>query len=359
MSSGGGSGSSGQTVQNTVQRADPWTGQQPHLSQVYSLAQGAVGQTPNYAFGGKLVADPNAIQLAANQQTQQAGQNMTGFGRGIRQYGDNLLASAVEQPYLPSSQEGANPNMLSSLGGNRLDVRNNQYLMPALMGNIEQGASKIRDITLPALSTSAGAQGGMSAYGGTRHQQLESQVVNDFNRASADAIAQATLGAYNTEREIEAGQEGMRFGTSAARNQQADSLNMGRSNFLAQLAPQIMQQGIGAETQGLGLQAAAGSEQQGWTQDKLNEALQRYQMQVDAPWQGVKNYAAIVGGAIPGTTTGTNISQIPRQSAISGLAGGAMGGAAMGGALGSIIPGLGTGLGAGMGAILGGLGGYF
>lgn len=359
MSSGGGSGSSNQQSTQTVQKADPWVGQQPWLQAGYPIAYDAMMKTPTTPHQGALVAGPNDIQLAANQQTRAVGGNLQSSGQGMQQQGQTVLNNALAIPNLPGNQQGADPSMLTSLGGSRLDVANNPHLMPALMSNIEYGAGKIRDITLPALSSSMGAQGGPSAYGGTRHQQMENQVVNDFSRNATDAIAQATLGAYNTERGIEAGQEGMQFGASAARNQQADSLNMGRSNFLAQLAPQLVGQGVGMQTQGLGLQASAGDQHQGWQQDKLNEALQKYQMSVEAPWQGIKNYSAIIGGAIPGSTVGSNISTLPRQSTISGLAGGAMGGAAMGGALGSIVPGLGTGLGAGAGAILGGLGGFF
>ncbi len=354
--SGGGSGGGGST--NTTvqtQKADPWVGQQQPLLNSYTGAMNAWNATPSSPFGGDLIADPNATQRGANAATVAAGGNFQTYGRGIRNFGDNLLADAVGQPYLPTSQEGANPNMLTSLDGSKLDIGSNPYLMPAMMGNIAQGANKIRDITLPELSTAAGAQGGKSAYGGTRQDFLKSQIISDFERNAADAIAQGTLGAYNTERGIQAGQEQQRYGASAARNTQADSLNTGRSNFLAQLSPTLMQQGMGAETQGLGLQSAAGQEQQGWSQDQLNEALQKYQMSVEAPWQGVKNYSAIIGGAIPGSSV--NTMNAPSQSALSGLAGGGLGGAAIGGALGTMIGNPMLGLGAG--ALLGGLGGYF
>lgn len=341
-----GGGSSGTTQTNTVQKSDPWPGQASHLTDIYADARRMYNATPQTAYSGPLVAGPTTGQKATNTAIHTAGGQQANTGQGLTTTGGNLLTDQLGQPGLPTMQEGADPTMLSSLGGNRLNIADNQYLMPALMGNIEYGAGKIRDIALPQLSQDAQTAG---AYGGSRHGQREGTIVSDFERNASDAIAQATLGAYNTERGIEAQQEGQRFGASAARNQQADSLNATRNNLLLGMAPELMAQGTGMQTAGLGLQQQAGLNEQGWNQDQIDAALQKYNMGLDAKWQGLKQYAGLVGGALPGSVSST--STAPRPSAAGGAIGGALGGAALGSA---ILPGWGT---AG-GALLGALGGW-
>ena len=131
MSGGGGSKASAPATQ-TVQTSNPWVGQQGHLSYIYNLAQNAMAQTPQWNYPTKTVADVNGSQQTANTRTWALGEDLSGYGKGLRNYGDNLLASSVNQPYLPGQQEGADTSRLTSLDGSNLHLRNIQYLVPAL-----------------------------------------------------------------------------------------------------------------------------------------------------------------------------------------------------------------------------------
>jgi hypothetical protein len=68
---GGSSGGGGGTTQ-TIQKSDPWAGQQPYLQQIFGLAQGAYGSTPMNFFPGQTYANlspetEQALQMQADR----------------------------------------------------------------------------------------------------------------------------------------------------------------------------------------------------------------------------------------------------------------------------------------------------
>jgi hypothetical protein len=94
MSGGGSSGGGG--TQTTVQKSDPWAGQQPFLQQVYGLAQGTYGSAPMNFFPGQTYANlaPETEQ-ALQMQTQRAQQ-----GSPLTGAAQNQLTSTLQGDYL-------------------------------------------------------------------------------------------------------------------------------------------------------------------------------------------------------------------------------------------------------------------
>jgi len=84
MSKGGGGGT------NTVQKADPWAGQQPYLTDLFSQAQQLYQQGPQQFYPGRTYAEASpTVYQAENLQRQaalaQAGLGMTSIVPGFQE----------------------------------------------------------------------------------------------------------------------------------------------------------------------------------------------------------------------------------------------------------------------------------
>jgi len=337
----GSSGSSGTTT--TVQNNTPWAGQQPYLKDVYEQAQTAYGATPKDPYAGELTAAPSQTQQSTNNLAFGTGQDLFSAGSGLGAFG---LGQTINQFNRPQTQQVGQPGTpMTGMNTAFLRPDANPFLMPSLAMNIRDAAGYARDVALPQLNSQAWQQG---AYGGTAHGTAMARTAKDVEDAAAretgNSLTNIWNQAYGTERGIEAGQQSQ-LAQQNAQWQQA----------LLALAPQLFQQGL--STQGAGLQTmqAAGGQEQAWRQDLLNQALQRYQMQQAAPWTGLSEYSATVGGGIPGG--GTTTAQAPSTSTFGNFLGGALGGGTLGYGAGSFF---GQPLiGAGIGALAGGLGGIY
>jgi hypothetical protein len=126
----------------------------------------------------------------------------------------------------------------------------------------------------------------------------------------------------------------------------------GLGQSAAQSLPQIFSQNMTNDMVPLQMMGQAGAQQQGWNQGFLDEARQLYELQVQAPWQGLGQYSNIVQNSPFVSSTQTNTT--PSQSTLGGALQGGLG-AGMGAlALGASGP-VGWGL-AGLGALAGAFG---
>jgi len=192
MSKGGGGSSGGSTQTQTVQKADPWSEQQPYLKQGFSQAQSIYNQgAPGY-YPGQTVAPFSAeTEAALGAQTNRALQ------------GSPLTSAAQQQ-------------LTDTMSGKYLDPNTNPYLMPM--------ANNIAASVLPQIN--AGFEG-RGRYGSPMSQRAASYGLTD-------ALATQAYNNYNNERTRQT--QGMLFAPSLANQDYTD---------IAQLAD------VGAQREGM------------------------------------------------------------------------------------------------------------
>jgi hypothetical protein len=290
--SGGGGG--GQTTQ--VQKADPWAGAQPYLSDAYSMAQTAAHSTPTTAYTGNFVNPSN--------QTQQQALGMAQNAVGTLSGGQGVLDVANQ-----------------SLSGQMLTA--NPYVQQAIDATIRPTLENARDFMLPGIGTAAGEAG---AFGGTRQAFLQAQTVQDVNQQVANTAAQMWNQNYQNERNIQ-----------------------------TQVAPQMLQ--IGNVLQMAPAQAMLEVGNQQYALDDLVRQNQQMQFEdeINRYWRAVNPYiAALSGLGMPGgssSVTATGAGTNSNAAIASGAVGGAAAGVPLAGATyGLSIP---------IGALVGAAGGYF
>jgi hypothetical protein len=142
-------------------------------------------------------------------------------------------------------------------------------------------------------------------------------------------------------------------GYEAERGRQQQALGMGLDLYEAERARQ--QAAIGAapglaaqDYTDIGQLAQVGQATEGYQQAALQDAIQRFNFQQQAPYTALQSFLSGAYGAPMGQQT--------IQPTYSNPLAGVLGGALTGAKLGSMVPGLGTGFGAAAGGLLGLLG---
>lgn len=276
-SSGGGGGGGTNT---TVQKSDPWSGQQPYLTDVMGKAQDQYNKGPMQYYSGQTYAPLSAeTQLAQNLQAQRA---MNG------------------SPLMSASQQ----QLADTMSGKFLDPSTNPYL--------QAGADQIRAKVQPGIDARFSGSGRTGSG-------LAARAVGE---GVTDAIAGQAMQNYTNERQNQI--RGMMF------------------------APQLAQ----ADYQDIARLGEVGAAKEDYTQQGINEAINRFNFQQQEPWQSLGLYSNLVNGQYGSTVSTT--SPAARRSVGAGLLGGAATGGGLGYMLGGSENGLGYGLaGAGLGGLLG------
>lgn len=242
MSKGGGG-----TTQ-TVQKADPWAGQQPYLTDIYGEAQKLYRQGPMQFFPGQTYASPadrtiQAEEMIAQQAlgSQQVMANQAALANQFGLMQPQMLAS---NPYLAGATEAALRPIYGQAQG--------------LLQQARRGATQAGQL------------------GGTRQAILEQGVIADYLQKAGDISSQMYSKAYSDA--VDAQQRAI------------------------SLAPSVMQMGL-APAQTLG---QVGLAEQARQQQAIDEARARFEFGQQAPQQALRDYSAIAAGSIlPPTTTAT------------------------------------------------------
>tara|TARA_R110000868_G_scaffold104343_1_gene287376 strand:+ start:5419 stop:6306 length:888 start_codon:yes stop_codon:yes gene_type:complete len=293
MPSGGGSGG-GST--NTVQKADPWAGQQPFLIGGQSNEQTVPGVMPeaaNLYQNNPLQFYPNQTFAPLSSETESALQAQT-----TRATDGSPVTGAM------------NDELSKTLSGGYLDANTNPYLMPM--------ADNIRAQVQPAIDARFGASGRSQSGLGARA----------VSQGVTDALATQAYNNYNNERTNQ--MRAMMFAPQAAANDYQD---------IAKLQE-------------------VGNVREDFNQQQINDQMQRFQFANMEPYQRLGLYNQLIQGNYGGQTQ-TN-QTAPRRSVGSNVLGGGIAGAGLGylagnsGALG-LTGGQGALAGAGAGGLLGGL----
>ena len=122
-------GDSGGGTSTTVQQADPWSGQQGYLTDIYSQAQDWYNSDDPSYYEGSTVADlSGTTQQAIDAQTQRAL-----AGSSLTDSGSNLVQSTLAGDYLNS-----NPYLEANFNTGAKDIKSNYY---DAINNVNSGAS--------------------------------------------------------------------------------------------------------------------------------------------------------------------------------------------------------------------------
>ena len=240
MSKGGGGGT------NTVQRADPWVGQQPYLTDIYGESQRLYREGPMEFFPGQTYAAPSDRTLQAEQmiadQALGSQQVMANQAALANQFGLMQPQMLSQNPYLAGATEAALRPIYGQAQG--------------LLQQARRGA------------TAAGQ------LGGTRQAILEQGVIADYLQKAGDISSQMYSDAYSDA--VDAQQRAI------------------------SLAPTVMQMGL-APAQTLG---QVGLSEQARQQQAIDDQRARFEFAQQAPQQALRDYSAVtLGSILPGSTT--------------------------------------------------------
>ena len=296
MSKGGGGGT------NTVQKADPWAGQQPYLTDLYRQAQTQFQAGPQQFYPGRTYAEASPTVYQAEELQRQAALAQAGLGLGS-------IVPGFQQALMSPAQRFQDPMLQESLAAN---LRPIEETGSRLLQQARRGATQAGQL------------------GGTRQAILESEVIKDITQKQADVASKMYGDVYGDVLRTQAATLG--------------------------LAPSIM----GTFAQPAATLAQVGAAETARAQQPITEAMQRFAFEQEAPGKALTQYGNIVAGSIlpPTTTTTGPGAQGP------GVLGGALGGAGLGylagGMAGYAVPASATGLAAinpyiAGGAVLGGL----
>ena len=268
MNSGGG----GNTT--TVQKADPWEGQQPYLKDIYAQTGGLYGSGMGYTpYSGPRVAGLSDIQ----RQGMETGYQNILSGNTPAQAAGGMLNKTLQGDYLG----GANP-----------------YLDQVFATSAQNVTDQFNRNILPSIKT-AGVQSGM--YDSSRQGIAEGLAAGEAQKNLAQLSANIYAPAYESER---------------SRQIQAATLAPSLSNWDAQ---QLM--GLGGIEQDM-MQRELDAMQQYWNE---------YQQ---APWSRLGSYTTnVMGMGTPGGTTSMTQAGAGGFSPT-----GMLGGAALGAGIGGMLP---------------------
>lgn len=308
MGKKGGGGST-----TTVQKADPWAGQQPYLQDIFQQAQqlyNAGGMAPNY-YPGQTVADQSKWTQDALQMQADRAQN----GSPLIDNASNAMNNITTGQALQNNQ---GLNVL-----NQLSQEDNPYVDELYNRANSQAQSAINGNFSAAGRYGSGAHAAASA-------DAANNLANDMYSALWDKRADAAQAAgqlYNTGigQQVVAGQAGQQLANQAY----TDAAALGQ----------------------------AGAAMDDYNQQKINADIDRYNYNQQQALLALQNYNNLIQGSYGGTTTTTGQQQSGGSSfgnvlgggltgwgigaGLSGLAGTAaltspwaLGGAAIGGLLG-------------------------
>ncbi|NQD57435.1 hypothetical protein HP546_19040 [Pseudomonas sp. CM25] len=174
---GGGSGGGGSST--TVQKADPWAGVQPYLSEAYARANGLYGGAGPQYYPGQAVASPNYLEGMGQNQTMAnmgmmglAGQNAFGASQNMMTGAQNQLANGQQ---LQGNATTNMQNMAQYLNGAT------PYGMSALDSMLSQATQASGGIG--TVSNAAGQLAGYGTSGGI--QAGQSGTMNAMNQLMA------------------------------------------------------------------------------------------------------------------------------------------------------------------------------
>ena len=331
----GGGGGGSQSTQ-TVQKADPWSGQQPFLTTGYEQAQARLNSDQPSYYPGSTVTPFNQNELAAQQmalnyaggdrpQAMQASAEsaLTGemlanpynnpvfgttralapMGVGSLGLAQGMTNTATGTPY------GQDPILQQMLSGSAMQ---NPFIAPALATATNEAVQNFQNQVMPGIRTSQiQYQPGGSSRGdlvtGMAATGLSEQLANNATRAYMDAQNQALqqqqfgLGLSEQGRAARAGEALQQYGGAMTPALQGEQLITDRLGQGIGAYPETMQApfGIPQQVSGVGLG------QREMEQQMMDEQINRYNFAQNVDAQKLSNYMNLIQGNVGSSTTST------------------------------------------------------
>lgn len=305
---GGGGGNT-----STVTKSDPWSGQQPYLSDVFGNAQNVFTQQMQ---GQNSVAGFTPQQQQAMGATQNVA-NATNVGNSaaVNNAAGNYTTNLLNGSYLNSNPGNAAFSQFANGSMN-----NNPYMQGMANAAADSITRNYQTATAPQTTSQ---MEGAGRYGSGAMMNAQSQNQQNLATQLGNSMNNLYGGMYQTNMANQLqGAQGLSSNYNTASQQQlAGSAN----------APNIVNSVNGAISNLYNM---------GGNQQALNQS------QINAPWQLLNNYSNLIQGQYGGQTS---TQQPYYTNQMAGAMGGAMGGAALGSMLSS-----GSNYGTGAGALLGG-----
>ena len=252
---GGGDVPETQTVTNTtVQKADPWEGQQPYLKDLFGAAQQLYRQQGPYYYPGDTTALFSPEELQAQESTAAYA---TGGARDLINQG---LGSQ------------------SFLLGDVLKADSNPYMADYAQGAINPVWDALTRTGLPAINSGAVASG---QYGGSRQGIAQGLALSDATRQSFDTTSKMYSDMYGQN--LDALQKAVMMNEAIAKG--------------GTLPDQLL--------------ATVGSDRRTMQQALLDDALARWEWEQSLPAAKLSQYAGAIQGSYGGQGTSTSTGEVP------------------------------------------------
>jgi len=271
-SSGGGGGST-----TTVQKADPWSGVQPYLQDVYRTAQGQFGAPGPAYYPGNTVPPINAWEQRGNTD--------------IGNLASNPNFAIARGPEANAINYGLSPEILNP------DA--NPYLGRYAEAIAQPITRNLTENILPSIRAGSDLSG---QYGGTREGLASGLAAG----RTSDAIANATAGLYS-----QAYGQGL--------DQQARTLA---------LAPGVVAQQQATAMAGPAAEQGLGAWYRDLAQRQIDADRAKWDYNQTLPYAKLQNYAGLIGTG-PGGGVTTTSSRGPSGNPVLGAVGGALQGASL------------------------------
>jgi hypothetical protein len=281
MSMGGGGS------QTTTQTTEPWSEQKPYLTQGFSEAEQIYNNGPQEYFPGQTYVDPSA---ATNQgiagQINQAGQpTVTGNASG---YASGVLGGNSDNPYAPMLGQGSNALQQTSSGAY---LNSNPYLDQTF----DSAAGKLRENFTDTVMPNIGAQFGMSGGAGSAlHQELAAKAGGQFTDSLSSLASDIYGGNYQAERGRQDAASGNLMNTGAGLYGTGVQERMGAAG----LAPTLDQAGYLPSQ----MMQQAGKTQEGYDERALEDQINRFNFEQNAPLANLQDYMSMISGNYGGTS---------------------------------------------------------
>ena len=333
---GGGSGGGGSQSTQTIQKAAPWSGQQPYLTSGYEAAKSRLGSEQPQFYPGSTISPFNQNELAAQQamldyssgsrpQAMQMGAESALTGemlanpytypvfaatRGLPALGlaglpaaQGFTGTATGTPY------GDNPVMQQMLSGSAMD---NPFIAPALAASTQEAVQNFQQQVMPGIrSSQIQYQPGGSSRGdivtGMAGSGLAQQLANNATKAYMDAQNQAIgqqqfgLGLAEQGRAARAGEALQQFGGAMAPALQGEQAISQRLGGGMGAYPGVMEAPLGMPQR----VADIGMAQRQMSQQQLDESQDRYNFEQNVEAQKLANYMNLIQGNVFGGQTTT------------------------------------------------------
>lgn len=286
MGGGGGDTPETQTVTNTTtQKADPWVGQQPYLTDLFSAGKGLYDAPGPYYYPGDTTALFSPEELKAQES--------------VTNYASGGARDLINQGL----------NSQSFLLGDVLLADSNPYMADYAQGAIRPVWEALTRQGLPAVNSGAVASG---QYGGSRQGIAQGLAMSDATQKSFDTTAKMYSDMYG---------------------QNLDALQK------AVLMNEAVVKGGTLPDQ---LLATVGTDRRAMSQALIDDAVARWEWEQALPAAKLAQYSGAIQGNYGGQGTSTSTGEVPgapEASTGSKVLGAGMAGL---GAYGALAPVLGT-----------------